>query len=123
MIILMLTIISFSSLGIISAWSVLVFKRGDPINWLFNGLSRFLGGVYFPISVLPLWVQKISLFLPLTHSLEGVRKSLILGTSVKELLPQIFALSIYALIFLPLGILGFKAAIKKAKKDGSLIYT
>jgi len=123
MIILILTIISFSSLGIISAGLVLVLKRGDPINWLFNGLSRFLGGVYFPISILPLWVQKISLFLPLTHSLEGVRKSLILGTSIKELTPQIFMLSIYILIFLPLGILGFKAAIKRAKKDGSLIYT
>lgn len=121
-IILILTIISFSGLGIMSCAFVLVLKRGDPINWLFNGLSRFFSGVYFPVAILPLWMQKLSLLLPLTYSLEAMRKSLILGSSIKELMPQILALSIYTMLFLPLSILSFKAAIKKAKKDGSLIY-
>lgn len=119
---LLLTIISFSSLGILSASFVLVFKRGDPINWLFSGFSRFFGGVYFPITILPAWMQHISYFLPVTYSLEAMRKSLILGASTRNLLPQISALLIFCLTFLPLSILCFKFAIKKAKKDGSLTH-
>lgn len=122
LIILLLTVISFSSLGILSASFVLVFKRGDPINWLFNGVSRFLSGVYFPIVILPVWLQKISYFIPLTYALEGMRKSLILGSPLKELSPQILALSILSFTFFPLSIFSFKLALKKAKKNGSLLY-
>jgi len=121
-IILILTIISFSSLGIISASFILVLKRADPINWLFSGVSRFLGGVYFPISILPGWVQRISRFLPITYSLEGMRKAMLLGSSIKDIWPDISALILFSVIFLPLSIWGFKFAINKAKKQGSLIY-
>lgn len=123
LIILALTIISFSGLGIISASFILVFKKGDPINWFFNGISRFLGGVYFPVALLPAWLKKISYFLPITYSLEAMRKAIILGSSLKELIPQLSGLIFISIIFFPLGILSFKLALRKAKKDGSLLYS
>lgn len=121
-IILVLTIISFGSLGIISAGFMLVLKKGDPINWLFSGVSRFLGGVYFPITILPLWVQKLSYLLPITYSLEAMRKCIILGATIKELTREIVALFIFSLIFLPLSIIIFKFALRKVKRDGSLLF-
>lgn len=121
-IILILTIISFSSLGIISASFILILKRGDPVNWFFSGLSRFLGGVYFPITVLPLWVQKISSLLPITYSLHGMRMAILKGYSVIDISPDIFALILFSIIFLPFSIFCFKFALRKAKKDGSLLY-
>jgi ABC-2 type transport system permease protein len=45
MIILILTIICFCSLGIISASFIMIFKRGDPVNWVFGSVSALLGGV------------------------------------------------------------------------------
>ena len=39
-----LTIAAFSSLGIFSAGFIMLFKRGDPINWGFNVISWLLGG-------------------------------------------------------------------------------
>jgi ABC-2 type transport system permease protein len=45
--------LAFSSIGILSATFTLVFKRGDPLLWLFGGLSWLLGGVYYPIDILP----------------------------------------------------------------------
>ncbi len=45
MIILILTIFCFSSLGIISASFTMVFKRGDTVNWVFGSVSALLGGV------------------------------------------------------------------------------
>lgn len=123
LIILVLTILSFSGLSLLSAGFILVFKRGDPLNWLFHGASRLLGGVYFPIAVLPLWLQKISFFLPLTYCLEAMRKSLIIGNPPREIFPQILALVLFSGIAFPLGILSFKLALKKAKKEGSLLYS
>ena len=122
LIILILTIISFSSLGIISASFILILKRGDPVNWLFSGISRFLGGVYFPITILPLWVQKVSHLLPITYSLHGMRMAMLMGHSIKDIWQDIFALILFSAIFLPFSVFCFKFAIKKAKKSGSLIY-
>ena len=120
-IILILTIISFSSLGIIAAGFIIVFKRGNPITWLFTTLSILLGGVYYPISILPPPLQRLSHLLPITYSLRGIRNSLLGDPSWGALLPNIMALAIFSVILLPLGILVFNYAIKKAKKDGSPI--
>ncbi len=59
LVVLVLTIISFSSLGIIAASFIMVLKRGDPVTWAIGALSTLLGGVYYPIAVLPGWMQAL----------------------------------------------------------------
>jgi len=120
LLILLLTITSFSSLGIISASFIMVLKKGDPINRIFIGISGLLGGLYYPVSVLPDWLKKLSYFLPITYSLEGMRLSLLKGYSLSELIPNIAALAIFSIIMLPLSISIFVYAIKRAKRDGTL---
>jgi len=119
-IVLILTIISFGSLGIISASFIMVLKRGDPVNWIFSSVSGLLGGLYYPISVLPDWLQRFSYLLPVTYALEGMRLAVLKGYSVSELFPNILALTLFSIIMLPLSILVFGYAVKKAKKDGTL---
>ena len=119
-IVLILTIISFGSLGIISASFVMVLKRGDPVSWIFSSVSGLLGGLYYPVSVLPDWLQRFSYLLPVTYALEGMRMAVLQGHSVSDLLPNILALTIFSVIMLPLSILIFRYAVRKAKKDGSL---
>ena len=119
-IILFLTIISFTSLGIISASFIMVLKKGDPISFAFTSISGLLGGVYFPISVLPDWLKVFSYMLPVTHSLEGMRFALLRGYSLMELLPQITVLSLFSIFMLPLSVRIFGRAIKRAKRDGTL---
>ncbi|RKY28310.1 MAG: ABC transporter permease [Candidatus Omnitrophota bacterium] len=123
LIILILSIISFSSLGVISASFILVFKRADPLTWLLSGLSKLLGGVYYPVKIMPSLLQRLSFLLPITYSLRALRKSIILGASLKEVIPELTALSLFCLVLLPLSILSFKLALKVAKKKGSLLYS
>lgn len=118
--ILLLTILSFSGLGIISASFIMIVKRGDPISWAFTSVSGLLGGLYYPISVLPGWLQKFSYLLPVTYSLEGMRLALLKGYSLSELMPSILALVIFSIIILPLSILIFGYAVRRAKMDGTL---
>lgn len=120
LLILLLTITSFSSFGILSASFVMVLKKGDPIAWLFTSISQILGGLFFPVSVLPKWLQKLSYFLPVTHSLEGMRLALLKGYTLWALMPNVIALIVFSIIMLPASVLAFKYAVRKAKMDGTL---
>jgi len=122
LIILILSLISFSSLGIISASFIMVFKRGDPLNWLLISIFHLFGGVYFPITILPGWLQKVSYCLPLTYSLHGLRLALLKGSSLWELMPDILALSLFSLIMLPVSLFAFGYAVRMAKIKGSLTH-
>jgi ABC-2 type transport system permease protein len=121
-VILLLTIITFSSLGIIAASFIMVLKRGDPITWAFNALSTLLGGVYYPITILPGWMQIIARFFPITYALEAMRKALLSSATFAELLPEIVALSLFSVVLLPLSLAIFKYAVRRAKIDGSLTH-
>lgn len=122
LIIVVLTTATFSSLGIISASFIMVFKRGDPINWLVGNLSILLGGVYYPITILPQWLQKFSYLLPLTYSLRAVRKALLQGHSIRSLSSDVMALLIFSAFMIPVSLFVFKYAVRKAKIEGSLIH-
>jgi ABC-2 type transport system permease protein len=119
--ILLLTISSFGCIGIISASFVMIFKQGDPISWVLTMGSILLGGIYYPITVLPGWLQKVSFFLPITHSLEGMRLTLLQGYSFDRIVNHVIFLVIFTAVMLPMSIFFFSYAIKRAKKEGSLI--
>jgi len=120
-VIFLLTIISFSSLGLVSGSFILVLKRGNPINWLVDTAFGLLGGVYFPVTVLPNWLQKISSYIPVTHAIKSIEMAVYQGSSLKNLSPDIIKLTIFTIILFPIGICSFSYALKKAKEDGSLI--
>lgn len=122
LIIFSLTIISFGSLGLLSAAFVVVFKRGNPVSWLAGGSLGLLGGVYFPVSVFPLWLKNISQVLPITHSIQAMQLAVYKGYSPGMLLPQIGLLILFCLILVPAGLVSFGYALKKARYDGSLIH-
>jgi len=98
----------------------MVLKKGDPVGWLFTGVSGRLGGLYYPISVLPDWLQTLSYLLPVTYALEGMRLAVLKGYSLTELMPNVLALLVFSIIMLPFSMLAFKFAVRKAKKDGTL---
>lgn len=118
--ILFLTIITFSGLGIISASFIMVFKRGDPVNWVFGSLSSLMGGTFFPITVFPAWLQKFSYLFPIFYSLRAMRLALLKGYSLRALAPDILILTGFAVVILPLSMFIFKKAVRQAKIDGSL---
>ena len=118
--ILLLSIIAFSSMGVLSASFVLMYKRGDPVAVIYSALSYLFSGVYFPVSLLPEPLQILSKILPMTHSLEGIRKSLLTEITLNDLLPEIISLLVFSLLLWPISIILFNTAVKKARMDGSL---
>jgi len=114
------SITSFSSLGIISSSFVMIFKRGDPVNWIVSSSFELLGGIYYPITILPAPLQAISHLLPITYALKALRGVLLAGYSFSQIKTEILALSAFAVVLFPLSIILFEFALKRAKRDGSL---
>ncbi|MFH1783724.1 MAG: ABC transporter permease [bacterium] len=119
-VILLLTVTSFSGLGLLAGSFIMVLKRGQPVTWVVNTLFELFGGVYFPIAVLPDWLRPLSHLLPVTYSIRAMQLAVYKGYSLRLLTLDIIALVIFSIILLPLGLLSFKWAVKQAKTNGSL---
>lgn len=117
---MLLAVVSFNALGLLAASVVIVIKQGGPVNWLVSTASVLLAGVFYPASVLPGWLQTLGQVLPLTHALEIVRRSMLLGEGLDTLWPSFVALLLLTVIFLPLGLLACHLAVRAALRDGSL---
>jgi len=117
---IVLTIGAFSVLGIVSAGFILIFKRGDPVNYGISVLSWMLGGVYYPISILPDWIQKIAVLIPMTNSLEALRRALLQGQGLASIGPQLAILAAWTVLGLPSSYLFFRWALHRAQDRGTL---
>jgi ABC-2 type transport system permease protein len=116
----LLTVVCFLSVGVLSASFTLVYKTGNPFGWILGTVSGLLGGVVFPVALLPPWIRWTSSLLPITYALDGMRKSLLASVPFAGILPDAAALAAFDVLLLPLSLLAFRLAVRKAKRDGSL---
>jgi ABC-type multidrug transport system ATPase subunit/ABC-type multidrug transport system permease subunit len=119
-IIMVPTMASFSALGMLSAAFLMTFKRGDPVNFLINAAVTLFGGVYFPVEVLPESLRVVSYALPITYSLEAMRKGLLVGAGLPDVIHELGVLVGFAVVLMPLGLIAFRRALRQARKDGTL---
>jgi ABC-2 type transport system permease protein len=114
------TVVSFAALGMLSASFMMTVKRGDPVNFLINATATLFGGVYFPVEVLPESLRIVSRALPITYSLEAMRKALLMRAGVGEVVTELVVLTAFAVLLLPIGLLVFRHALGQARRDGTL---
>jgi ABC-2 type transport system permease protein len=68
--------VSFASLGLVVASVTNTMQETQVINQLLWLPLIFLSGATFPLAFLPKVVQKVSLFLPATYLVQGLRRSI-----------------------------------------------
>jgi ABC-2 type transport system permease protein len=115
-------VITFASLGIMAAGVIMVIKRGDPITSIISYFALLLGGIYYPIEVLPDWLQAIARLLPITHAINAMRAALLNGAGLAELRSSLLILGGFAVVLTPLALIVFRAAVEKAKSEGTLTH-
>jgi ABC-2 type transport system permease protein len=116
------SILAFAGLGILSASYLLVFKRGNPVNWAILGVSSVVGGMMYPVSVLPRWMQFFARLTPVTYSLQGMRAAILGHATLHELLPSLAGLLAFAAVLLPISFLIFSWAVRRTKVTGTLTH-
>lgn len=113
--------ISFIGLGImVSVLPLLFAERGAQMVFLAQACLLLFSGVYYPIEVMPGWMQVIATVSPATYALQGVRAALLEGSGVPALPGVLVPLLIIGLISIPVGVRVFVIAEHAAKRSGRL---
>jgi ABC-2 type transport system permease protein len=121
---LLLTTFVLLCLGILSASFAMVFKRGDPFGIFLGAGSALFSGVFFPTQLIGEYagrVSSISRILPPTYGLDGIRRVLIEGQGFTQVQEPLVTLLLFLVVLLPLSLWVFGRAIRRAKREGSLI--
>lgn len=117
---LALAVLAFNAVGLFSAAVVIVIKQGNPVALLIGMASILLAGVFYPVSVLPGWLQAIGQLLPLTQALELVRRAALGGEGIGTLWGPLLVLIGLTAALMPLGLWVCQRAVRVAQTDGSL---
>lgn len=115
---------SFSIVGIGIMGSILPLlypERGAQLIHIIQAMLLLVSGVYYPVAVLPSWLQFLSQFSPATYVLNGMRYTLLpdaeVGSPVGEVL---LPLALMGLVMMPIGVYCFHKAERYAKRTGRL---
>jgi ABC-2 type transport system permease protein len=113
---------SFVGLGMLAAVLPLLSpEKGLQMTNIIKALVLLVSGVYYPIAVLPAWLQPFSKISPAYYMLEGMRAALLAGAGMRELfIPAILPLLVTGVVMIPLGLYAFMRAERYAKETGKL---
>jgi len=113
--------VSFIGLGIVASVLPLLFpERGAQMTHVVQALVLLVSGVYYPVSVLPDWMQSIARLSPATYVLEGMRDGVLGGAPTAKLLGYVWPLVLMGVTFIPIGLVIFRMAERHAKRTGKL---
>ncbi len=77
---LLLSGVALAPIGILAGAAVLVMKRGQIVSGALVYLMSILAGMFFPISVLPDWLERLAALVPLLYAFDGRTRALFSGT-------------------------------------------
>ena len=112
---------SFIGFGIVGAVLPLLFpEKGEQMTFIISSILLLVSGVYYPISVLPEWMQWISTVSPATYVLEAMRSAILDGAPIVDLFGDLAALGLIAVVSIPAGMAVFGYFERYAKRTGRL---
>ncbi len=117
---LFLTVAAYFGVSLALAAMILVFRTIGPLGSGLLAASGLLGGAYYSTSVIPSWIQQLSVVVPLTYGLRVIRKAILAGDPLSAMGTDLTALAIGSGILLLVGGTLFAAALRHARGQGSL---
>jgi ABC-2 type transport system permease protein len=121
LVLLVVASISFIGIGMMTAVLPLISpEKGTQLGFVAQGLLLVVSGVYYPVSVLPGWMQALAKISPATYALRGAREAILEGAGITDLWREIWALLVIGAVSVPLGLWTFRAGERYAKKHGKL---
>jgi ABC-2 type transport system permease protein len=113
--------ISLVGFGVVAAVMPLLSpEKGQQVTYIVSALLLLVSGVYYPVKVLPDWMQAIAQYSPVTYALEGSRAALQDGVGLSQLWGSIWPLLVMGVVFVPMGLFVFHLGESYAKRTGKL---
>jgi ABC-2 type transport system permease protein len=111
--------VSFMGIGMMTAVLPLISpEKGAQLGFIMQGIMLVVSGVYYPVSVMPEWMQWISKVSPATYALRGDRASIVSGAGL--VWADVWPLIVIGALAMPVGLTIFRFGERYAKKHGKL---
>jgi ABC-2 type transport system permease protein len=110
---LLLGVFSFIGIGIVITSIAADEETAQTFMMVLQFPMMFLSGVFFPIQQMPWYMQAISKVLPLTYATQAMRKVVVLGAGVGDIMTEIAILVILGIVMLLISIPLFKRAMAR----------
>jgi ABC-2 type transport system permease protein len=121
LLILALSTVSFIGLGLLAAiLPLLNTENGGQAVFIFQGLLLLVSGVYYPVEILPKYIQFFSWFSPATYAIEACRAILINHQTLSSVSNELLVLILSSCFLIPFGLYMFSIAERYTKKYGKL---
>jgi ABC-2 type transport system permease protein len=116
-----LTLLAFLPFGLLFAALTIVVKQDNVgTNWLVAILA-LIGGMYFPIALLPHWVQVAGKLQPFTPATETLRHYLVDSPLNASIASSLLKLAAFAVVLLPVSIYALRAAVSTGQRRATII--
>ena len=113
--------ISFVGVGMMTAVLPLISpEKGAQLGFIAQGMLLVVSGVYYPVDVLPQWMQALATISPATYALDGIRAAVLDGAGIPEIAHDLWPLALMGAVAIPLGLAVFRAGERYAKRHGKL---
>ena len=113
--------VSFVGIGMMTAVLPLISpEKGVQLGFIAQGILLVVSGVYYPVDVLPGWMQALATISPATYALEGIRDAILDGDGIGDVWDDIWPLLLIGAVAVPLGLEVFRRGERYAKRHGKL---
>lgn len=118
--VLALTVLAYLAIGAVAGAFQVAFRSSTPLPRVVLIASVFLGGVYYPTSAIPDGFRVLSEWIPLTYGLRALRRSLLEGWRLSQILPDLEMLLLFDAVLVTVAAVAFGAALRHARRAGTL---
>jgi ABC-2 type transport system permease protein len=113
--------ISFVGIGMMTSVMPLISpEKGMQLGFIAQGMLLVVSGVYYPVEVLPTWMEWIATISPATYALDGIRDAILEGDGLLSMGDEIWPLLVIGAVSIPLGLAIFSVGERHAKRHGKL---
>lgn len=121
LVVLVVASVSFIGIGTMTAVLPLISpEKGMQLGFVAQGMLLVVSGVYYPVSVLPTWMEWIAKISPATYALDGIREAILEGQGLSTMWDEIWPLLVIGAASIPLGLWVFGRGEQYAKRHGKL---
>jgi ABC-2 type transport system permease protein len=112
---------AFAPFGIAMTAAVVLFKQTNAgATFVMAGVT-LLAGVYFPVALLPDWIEWASEVQPFTPAVDLLRNTLVGTPPTHPLWADLLKLVGFAAVLLPLSLLLLRSAVDRSRRRGTII--
>ena len=95
-------------------------EKGAQLGFIAQGLLLVVSGVYYPIEVMPGWMQAVATISPATYALHGIRAAVLDGAGAGAVWGDLWPLLVLGAVAIPAGLAVFRTGERYAKRHGKL---